>query len=60
MFLAGTILSVDGQMKKMKTPTDHLAETVNAGPDAMALVDRQIKNIALNVKKETRLPMDVG
>ncbi len=38
----------------------HLAETANMGSDATALVDRQKKNIALNMVKETTLPMDVG
>ncbi len=44
----------------MKTPTGHLAESTNAVPDAMALVDRQKKNIALNVEKETALPTDAA
>ncbi len=44
----------------MNTPTGHLAETTNEGPDAMALVDRQKKNNALNVEKDTTLPTDVG
>ncbi len=58
-FLRGRVPSVDETTKKMNTPTGHLAETTNAEPDAMAQVDRQKKNIALNVKKNT-LPTDVG
>ncbi len=54
------VLSVDEETKKMKTPTGHLEETSNAGPDAMALVDRQKTSIALNVAKVTTLPTDVG
>ncbi len=46
--------------KKTKKPTGQLAETTNVVQDAMAVVDRQKKNITLSMEKETTLPMDVG
>ncbi len=51
---------MDAVTKKTKKPMGQMAETVNTEPSAMALVDRQMISIALNVKKETTLPMDVG
>ncbi len=47
-------------MTKLRKPRDQLAETTNVAPDAMAQRGRQNKNTALNVEKETTLPMDVG
>ncbi len=44
--LAETVLNVDKVAKKMKKLTGHLAETANLGPDAMALVNTQKKNVA--------------
>ncbi len=58
-FLAEQV-SNEYKMKKMKKPRGQLAETANAVPDEMALVDRQKKSIVLNVEKETILPTDVG
>ncbi len=54
------VRNVDTVMKKRKTLTGQLAETANAEPDAMALVDRQKISIGLNMEKETTLPIDVG
>ncbi len=59
-FLVETVPSVDDMVTKMKTLTGHLAETTNAVTDIMVLVDREKKNIVLNVEKETTLPMYVG
>ncbi len=47
-------------MVKTKTPTGQLAETANTEPHAKVLVDRQKLNNALNMEKQTTLPMDVG
>ncbi len=58
--LAETVLSMHKIRKKTKTLRDHLGETANAEPEILALVDRQKKNIALNVEDETTLPTVVG
>ncbi len=47
-------------MKKTKKSTGQLVRTADVEPSAMALVERQRTNIALNVEKETTLPTDVG
>ncbi len=54
------VQSMGAVTKKMKTPMGKLAETTNMEPGTMALVDRQKISIALNVEKESTLPMDVG
>ncbi len=54
------VQSMDEVVKKMKTCLGQLAETANVEPSAMALVDRQMINIALNVGRETTLPTGVG
>ncbi len=58
-FLAEQVTS-KYEKTKTKNPRDHLAETANLPPDAMAQMGKQQKNIALNVEKETTLPIDVG
>ncbi len=55
MFLVGMVQSVGMVMKKMMKPTGQLVKTTNAETSA-----RQKTNIALNVEKETILPIDVG
>ncbi len=44
----------------MKMSLGQLEETTDMEPSAIALVDRQMISIALNVAKETTLPTDVG
>ncbi len=47
-------------MKKMQKTMGQLEETADVAPSIMALVERQKKNTALNVEKETTRPTDVG